>query len=87
MMTPTLKEAYEARVKKNGFSHQEIGKLQVDTGLPMTFLKEHILMECRAGNATLATGDWSWADDETRAGMIEVRGRKMILVKFKYWMN
>ena len=81
----TLKEAYEGLRRENGFSHQEIGRLQALTGLPMDFLKEHIRMECRAGNATLATGDWSWADDETRAGVIEVRGRKMILVKFKYW--
>ncbi len=45
-------------------------------------LSEHLTALWRAGDAVLSLGDWSLANEETRAAALELDGEKYLLVRF-----
>jgi hypothetical protein len=49
----------------------------------MEALKSWLLAEHQHGRAVFGLGDWSLADAETRAGLIELRGDRYLFVRLK----
>jgi hypothetical protein len=73
-----------ARLKRHiGFSDVAIADVAREAGIELETFKTWLRAECRAGRAVLSTGDWSLSSDATRAGSINSRGRRYLLVRFK----
>jgi hypothetical protein len=79
----TMREAYLALVRRTGFPDVEISALQRETGIDMAALKAWLLAEREQGRANLYLGDWSLADERKRAGAIELRGERYLLVRLE----
>lgn len=79
----TIREAYENLVRLTGFPDVEIASLQRQSGVPMAALKEWLLAEHESGRADFGTGDWSLAKDDTRAGLIDLRGERYLYVRLR----
>lgn len=76
-------QAYGELVRSTGFPDAEIAALQRAVGFPMDALKEWLRSENRHGRAIFGLGDWSLADESTRAGVIEMRGDRYLLVRLE----
>src|SRR5260221_4040307 len=79
----TVRRSYEDLVRLAGFPDVEIATLQRQSGVPMAALKEWLLAEHQGGRAIFGIGDWSLADEATRAGVIELRGDRYLLVRLE----
>lgn len=71
----TIRQAYDHLVRASGFPAVEIATLQRRSNVPMSILKDWLIEEHRKGHAIFSTSDWSLADEDTRAGLIEIEGR------------
>lgn len=78
-----IHRAYEDLVRLTGFPDVMVAALQRQSGVEMPRLKEWLLAEHRAGRAVFGLGDWSLADDASRAGVIELRGDRHLLVRLE----
>jgi hypothetical protein len=78
-----IRDSYANLVRLYGFPGVEIAALQSQSGVSMAALKEWLLEEHRAGRVVFGLGDWSLADETTRAGVIELRGDRYLLAEFK----
>jgi hypothetical protein len=78
-----VRQSYENLVRLTGFPDVEIAALQRQSGVSMAALKDWLLAEHRAGRAIFGLGDWSLADEATRAGVIDLRGDRYLLVRLE----
>jgi hypothetical protein len=78
-----IRHAYENLVRLKGFPFVEIAALQHHSEVPMPALKDWLLALHRRGLANFGSGDWSLSDEETRAGVIEMRGERYLLVRLE----
>ena len=76
----TIRRTYHDLVRLSGFPDVEIAALQRHAGVPMGALKDWLLTEHQHGRATFSTGDWSLASETVRAGVIDMRGERYLLV-------
>jgi hypothetical protein len=80
---PAIHHAYRDLVRLTGFPDVGIATLQRHSEVPMSTLKNWLIEEHRQGRAVFGLGDWSLADAETRAGVIELRGERYLFVRLK----
>jgi hypothetical protein len=78
-----IRRSYGDLVRLHGFPDVEIATLQRQAGVPMSALKEWLRSEHQNGRATFGTGDWSLASDAVRAGVIDMRGERYLLVRLE----
>lgn len=71
----SIRRAYRDLARLSGFPAVEIAALQRHAGISMSTLKDWLREEHRRGRAVFSAGDWSLADEQTRAGLIEIEGR------------
>jgi hypothetical protein len=78
-----VRKAYRELLRDTGFPDVEISALQAATGAPMEPLKEWLRAEHRHGRAVFGLGDWSLASEQARAGVIELRGDRYLVVRLE----
>lgn len=76
-----IRRAYAELVQRKGFIDVEIAALQRQAEVPLAELKDWLRAEHAQGRANFFTGDWSLSDEATRAGVIELRGERYLLVR------
>jgi hypothetical protein len=81
--TDQIISAYRQLSTENGLQNVEISSIIERTGIDPDTAKAAILEASKIGRAVLAAGDWSLSSKDVRKGVIEVDGRKHLLVKFK----
>jgi len=79
----SIRGSYDDLVRLSGFPDVEIATLQQHTRVPMSDLKDWLLAEHKNGRAVFGIGDWSLADEQTRAGVIDMRGDRYLLVRLE----
>ena len=76
-----LTEVYRRLVRESGgFPDVKIAALQAAAGRE---LAAELIASWRRGEATLSLGDWSLADEETRAAAVELDGERYLLVRLE----
>lgn len=76
-----LVEVYRRLVRESGgFPDVKIAALQAATG---GTLAAELTAAWRRGEATLSLGDWSLADEGSRAAAVELDGERYLLVRFE----
>ena len=78
-----VREGYRSLVGRTGFPDVEIAALHREAGGTLSDFKAWLLAELHAGRADLYLGDWSLADEATRAAAIEAGGERYLLVRLK----
>lgn len=78
-----VRQAYDDLVRLSGFPDVEIATLQRHSRVPMARLKDWLLDEHKNGRAVFGIGDWSLADEQTRSGVIDMRGDRYLLVRLE----
>jgi hypothetical protein len=78
-----VRRSYKDLVRLRGFPDVEIATLQRHSGLPMAALKDWLLAEHQNSRANFGTGDWSLSSEATRAGVIDMRGERYLLVRLE----
>ena len=74
-------EAYRLLAEQSGFPSVKIAALRRESGASLAGVHRWLLDEYRQGRAVFSFGDWSLSDEATRAGAIELRGERYLLVK------
>ncbi len=79
-----LMEVYRRLVRESGgFPDVKIAQLARGVGPTAAHgLPERLTASWRVGDAVLSLGDWSLANEETRAAALELDGEKYLLVRF-----
>ncbi|HEY3899960.1 MAG TPA: hypothetical protein VGM54_15235 [Chthoniobacter sp.] len=78
-----IRRTYGDLVRLTGFPDVQISTLQHHAGVPMDALKGWLLTEHQNRRAIFSTGDWSLANDAVRAGVIDMRGERYLLVRLE----
>lgn len=78
-----LNDAYQKLVNADRFKFPavSIGELAKEAGVSIDTLKAKLVALHKAGKVILSTGDWSLADEQTRAGAIEIGGDRYLQVR------
>ncbi|MDQ3622357.1 MAG: hypothetical protein M3463_07705 [Verrucomicrobiota bacterium] len=78
-----IREAYRTLAARTGFPAVEIAALQRATGAPLDALRPWLLDEYRQGRAVFSSGDWSLAEEATRAAALQVGDARYLLVRLQ----
>lgn len=76
-----IREAYDALVQRDGFPSVEIAALQTQSQVELEALQRWLLDAYGQGQAVFSFGDWSLADEATRAAAISLHGERYLLVQ------
>ncbi|MEA3209098.1 MAG: hypothetical protein QOE70_2155 [Chthoniobacter sp.] len=76
-----IREAYRTIASHTGLPAVRISALHRAVDLPLGDLQRWLVNEYQQGRAVLSFGDWSLADEATRAAAVEVGGERYLLVR------